>query len=1283
MSPPAPLSRRQSHAQREAEAARAKRLKARAALPSAYILNRHGATFGKAGAAPDPGDDARGRAIPLDDPFVSKRHFSVWGERGRWYVQDLGSLNGTFARRRRRVQAGEGGLDVERCVMAYGYGYEHCTQHAHEGYRLALHRAFLMGGVELMVTGLTDEEGADDPALHRLEVQYTAAPLPSSLSSPAADAAILTATVTREGATLGTSPSCTLVLSGPTLLPHHASIEYSDGRFYLLESPSPPSPASSPSCGVWSRLSLKSEESLPHLLCHGDSLRVGCTEFSVDIRAIPPSRSGGYGGGTSGALVLPKRGCVRYDVGACMEGNFVHTKEMQDRVVCVEGFAGDERNGFFAVFDGHQERTVADFAAASLHHNLLEEIAALLQHKAEPSTAPAQPAVEGGGEKEKGVAEVSVSHSGSIASATVTDGRYDEESRGSDGSISRSAQGGLSRHRRLDSDRSEARLGSYDQDEEGDEAEVSASASRRPPLSISINHDPASTSIVSPSSASSDSTASQQKPPSTPGPFAVSLDLPLAFTRAYRRTSAQIRGLSESALYSGSTAVTALLYHHPASSAQPACTTLTVANLGDSHAYLLSTAAMSELSYPHSARDPVEQRRVRAAGGKITQNNRLAGCLEVTRAFGDVGLAAFGLSDEPHIREVRIGDDDRWLVVCSDGVDVLGPRDIEAAVREGEASGWDADEVAREVVERALKRKSRDNISVIAVNLHPLSPQQLPGPSPVSPAAAAEMQAQTQAQAVTQLVTAPSPRHGKGGGGGLHLTLSPPSRGPEEVSSAKLSIVTEGVMAYDDGADHQSHSAPPAEEAEERGTQTQPLSGGGQWVSREGGWAREGQLDEEEEGLTVRLHPLTLNHSVSHPVGDVDASQRGGGDAFGRGGEEEGPVKGRSRRPTVECCNAAASAIQRRLRVSAAAQHRASHVVGDLLLSLHQKVSGDEAQTRGRPPRLFHSLVLPRPLPRLPLRLPPPVRQPVSGQLQGRVQVGVEGPGGGEQRVLEDGQGIEGVVRCRSALPALVVRADLHQLPLPLLTAPEVVPESGAGAVVVAGADPTHSQVDGGQDEPRLLLRQPPRPRAEAAGDGVEAVGVVAPEVDAALPPAPQPLLVLRQRPHWEGHLGPRLQRGVEDHSLVTPHPGEVLRPVQSCRVPALHRPRVRVERERRGGGLGGQRRLQPQLRQQSRSVAAVQQAQLHSAQPQYQQLQQLSRIPPSPLHPLYVVRQPTQPAAQQREADGGGLKEGAQADAGMLQRHQLVPGEEGEERGGGDVVEGAERVGRGLHGGW
>ena len=156
--------------------------------------------------------------------------------------------------------------------------------------------------------------------------------------------AVLSARVDTSGATLGTAETCTLLLADSSLLPHHASITYNDGRFYLTESlpPQPQSPtlsavipstsstsastssasssSSAPtSCGVWSRLSLKGEESVPHVLCSGDLLRAGFTELQVDIRAIPPSNAGGYGFGTSGPLpsTLPATPC-EYDVGVAL-----------------------------------------------------------------------------------------------------------------------------------------------------------------------------------------------------------------------------------------------------------------------------------------------------------------------------------------------------------------------------------------------------------------------------------------------------------------------------------------------------------------------------------------------------------------------------------------------------------------------------------------------------------------------------------------------------------------------------------------------------------------------------------------------------------------------------------------------------------------------------------------------------------------------------------------------------------------------------------------------------
>ena len=947
--------RRARRKQKEAESARLKRLKQRQNAPSLFTLNKHGATFGKQPDAPlptaqSPTAHKGGRQVVLEDGYVSKRHFSVWCERGRWLVMDQGSLNGTFVRRRRRqravdeVEEGEDGraVDVERCLLSYGYGYENSLLHIHDGYRLTLHRVFLLGGVELMVVAVLDDDSEEQSDRHHVLLQYTQRSAGASEDS-AMD--VLSARVDTSGATLGTAESCTLPLLDPSLLPHHASITYSDGRFYLTESlppathsslstaaplaaststsASPNSSAASSSGGVWSRLSLKGEESVPHVLCSGDLIRAGFTEFQVDIRAIPPSNAGGYGFGTSGPLpsTMPASLCA-YDVGVALDGNFLHTKEMQDRAVAVEGWGG--RGGLFVgVFDGHQERVVADFAAASVHHNILEEVAAMENERwRQWRRKQGEERSEEGASRIKAKAsaaaalavEESVSHSTvSIASSTQNDALYDESSQTS--SSSSVERRGAGRHQRLDSDRSEARIGSaYDPEDEDDEQheddsfdENERSDSRRPPLSISVHNDPLSISVHSPTSASSNSSQSHKLPSSPPlhavapshshsvcfapsssaSPLPPPIDVSLACQRGYRRTSAQIRGLSDSALYSGSTAVSALLYHHyhptaaasssSSSAAHFSHTTLTVCNLGDSHAYLVTRSAMIELSYPHSAKDAGEQARVKAAGGKITANHRLAGCLEVTRALGDLGLVGFGLSDEPWVKELTVSEEDRWLLVCSDGVDVLGAREIEEAVREGEREGREADDIARDLVDRAIRRKSRDNISVVVVNLDPHTERQqklLPASTGNSLAVdLSQHYAAADGSQVLDVTGAPpmliSPRSKQ-----LLLSVTRPDGLSGLPSSAGLSIVTDSLDAYR-SHDHLSSSAPPVEdvlsaggsggldEARRRksvgsGVHSQPVSAN----DRE-------EVEAELLGLRggeVLTEPSPLSHSVSSPA---------------------------------------------------------------------------------------------------------------------------------------------------------------------------------------------------------------------------------------------------------------------------------------------------------------------------------------------------------------------------------------------------------------------------------
>ena len=99
---------------------------------------------------------------------------------------------------------------------------------------------------------------------------------------------------------------------------------------------------------------------------------------------------------------------------------------------------------------------------------------------------------------------------------------------------------------------------------------------------------------------------------------------------------------------------------------------LYVANLGDTRGVLMSgPSSFERLSYDHRATDRAEIERVKRDGGMIMED-RVAGALAITRAFGDHSLKRDGVIAKPHIRRHVLRPTDKFLVMASDGVwDVL------------------------------------------------------------------------------------------------------------------------------------------------------------------------------------------------------------------------------------------------------------------------------------------------------------------------------------------------------------------------------------------------------------------------------------------------------------------------------------------------------------------------------------------------------------------------------------------------------------------------------------
>lgn len=158
----------------------------------------------------------------------------------------------------------------------------------------------------------------------------------------------------------------------------------------------------------------------------------------------------------------------------------------------------------------------------------------------------------------------------------------------------------------------------------------------------------------------------------------------------------------------GSTAVTAILMNGEE---------LVVANVGDSRAVLCAVGGTArQLSVDH---EPLRERRaIEARGGFVTEIHgdvpRVDAQLAMARAFGDRSLKEH-ISADPDVAIEDVGDGAELLVLASDGLwKVMSNQE---AVDEARAVE-DAREAAVRLVDEAVRRGSRDDISCIVVRLH-------------------------------------------------------------------------------------------------------------------------------------------------------------------------------------------------------------------------------------------------------------------------------------------------------------------------------------------------------------------------------------------------------------------------------------------------------------------------------------------------------------------------------------------------------------------------------------
>lgn len=152
-----------------------------------------------------------------------------------------------------------------------------------------------------------------------------------------------------------------------------------------------------------------------------------------------------------------------------------------------------------------------------------------------------------------------------------------------------------------------------------------------------------------------------------------------------------------------------------------------VAHCGDSRAVIQRNGDSVALTMDHKPDRPDELARIRALGGRVA-NKRVMGMLAMSRAIGDHYLRPFVIA-EPEVNCVERTAEDEVLIIATDGLwDVfscteatnLACRCISRSKERGMSRQSSCRVSATVLAKAAIERGSRDNITVIVVDISPV-----------------------------------------------------------------------------------------------------------------------------------------------------------------------------------------------------------------------------------------------------------------------------------------------------------------------------------------------------------------------------------------------------------------------------------------------------------------------------------------------------------------------------------------------------------------------------------